>query len=206
MAQRQEATKLGKELRKLRVDHEISRAQMAKSLKITDRELSLIEIGKSQVTDDLLALTAKSFSNGEMGEVMLLSSLHRAHANSVKSVTFDMTLLSSEQRDRVLELKSEFNVYLQVKNEQAELEAKKLKEEKFAERKVKKALNSEAKISGSTIVAGTINVETLPEGAKAKVRTNQTLREAIKQVEPEPGLDDLSLDDLDHLMAELENS
>lgn len=189
MAQRQEATKLGKELRKLRVDFEISRATMANVLKISDRELSLIEIGKSQVTDDLLVSVSQVYLPEGLYENQVLSSLRAAHADSVKAITFDMTLLTCEQRAEVLELKRSVDAHSQLLSEKAELEAKRLKEEKLAERKAKQARTKAME-----------EPQAVPE-EKLEVRTKQTLREAVKRVEPES---EVSLDDLDALMADLE--
>jgi len=127
-------TKLGKELAKLRIDNELSRAKMAKELKMTDRELSLIEIGKSQVTDDFLMKVSAQYGSDKDVADSILDVLRDAHADSVKTITFDMTPLNATQRASVLQLKIDIDAENKVELENAEKLAKDAKRARARDR------------------------------------------------------------------------
>lgn len=101
-----EKTPLHKEFAKLRIDHEISRAQMARELKITDSQLAKIESGKADVTDAFLQLVSDRFSLIGLGNNCdLIYQLREALTNSIERVEFNMVKLTELQRTRVMFLK-----------------------------------------------------------------------------------------------------
>ena len=142
-------TKLGKELKKIRVDFEISRAQMAKELDITDKELGLIEIGKSLVTDAFLFRVADKYAIGADGAnrepvQKLQTILEDANIESIASITFDLTQLPSQLKEVVFKLKrrvdNELAIITKANEEAAAIEKERLAQERQAKRAGKKKL------------------------------------------------------------------
>ncbi|MGZ8172993.1 helix-turn-helix domain-containing protein [Methylobacter sp.] len=137
-------TPLAKELRIIRIKHDLSRAQMARDLGISDRVLALIEQGQSEVTDEFLTSVANRYADGDgtgttQGNyILLLGKLSVAHANSVKSITFDMTGLNQEQRLRIMHLKNTTDREQKIKLEEEKLAKKLEKENRAKERRNKK--------------------------------------------------------------------
>ena len=163
MATKSLFTKLGKEFRKLRIDHDLTRLDMAKTLKISDKELNLIELGKSQATDSFLKLIAETYADNEGHQAFILNALRDAHVESVHSVTFDMGSLTFDQRGLVLELKASIEKENELAIEEAALEAKERKEIKALERAerlaVKKANMPTAKPAPVSVVEDKLSDE-----------------------------------------------
>ncbi len=132
-------TQLSKELAKIRIDYEITRAQMAKDLKISDKELASIEAGKSEITYSFLKTVADRYSEAdEVGET-LLESLQIAFMKSATAITFKLSELDEYQRMRVLELQSQIEAENAIANAQAEEERRRQKQQRAEERLAKKA-------------------------------------------------------------------
>lgn len=141
-------TPLSKELKKIRIDWEISRAKMAKDLKISDKSLALIEAGKSEVTDSFIQSLVKIYANInsltdecdiDIAEEELLHRLEVALILSVESITFDMGKLNYRQKSDVLWLRKKFYLEEVVRLEDIENTKKEEREAKIAERIAKKA-------------------------------------------------------------------
>jgi len=172
------ATPLGKELRKIRVDLEITRAKMAKDLGVSDQRLASIETG----SDVDLGFVDQVVAKYNVG-LAIENSLKNAYRDSISSVTFDFSGLNAEQRAKVIALQSEID------RENAEAIAAE-REEKAKARKAKAEQKRQAK---------TIKVE---EPEKEEVLTEVKKPEASS----DDFLDDLDLglDDLEGLDEELE--
>lgn len=196
MAVKSNFTKLGKELRKLRIDFDLSRAAMAKVLKVSDRDMNLIELGKSEVTDEFLGLVAETYAGkGDHDVAALWARLKIAHADSIKSVTFDMAELTLEQRHSVIALKNvidgENTERIAAAAEAAAIEAKRIKDERAAKR------GARTNVVRATAIIKSDAVE-LPTTLAAVEVVNVV---AITEIESVPAADALSADDLSILAA-----
>ena len=131
-------TKLSKELKKLRIDHEITRAQMAIALKVSPKFLELVENGNQDVDDTFLSSVAKAYcGDGDYDEGALFNRLQYAHADSITTLTFDLTSLSLEDKYDVVALKRRIDANKLVEKERALILAKVLKDAKAEERRMK---------------------------------------------------------------------
>lgn len=164
---KKEITQLEKEFKKIRIDQEINRAQMAKALKLSDRELTLIESGKVEASDKLLITVAEKFSDSPEDASKILYRLRRAFAQSVPSITFNLSELTEEQKDRVLTLRKEIGEENEAENAKREEERRKLREERAAARQAAKSVlrkdKSEKEKVGSdekTIVEKSVDPDT----------------------------------------------
>ncbi len=93
---------LGKELRKLRIDHDISAAaDMAKALGMGTARLSKIENFGTNITAEELdrVITTYAANDADLAEA-----IRKAAAVSMPEVAFDMRELSDENRSRVYAL------------------------------------------------------------------------------------------------------
>lgn len=127
------SNKLCKEFKKLRVDAEINRAQMAKAIGMTEKRLADIEIGRLEITRKEIAAIAEHFGADELV-------LTNAAVASTNSITFDLTGLTDIQRYRVFDLKANLDEENAAAIEAAAIKAKELKEAKKAERQAKKQI------------------------------------------------------------------
>ena len=129
-------TKLSKELKKLRIDHEINRATMAKTLKISDKALEAIELGKAEADNALLLLIAENFGGNDSDvKDITYGVLKEAQIESLPLVMFVMANLTLRQRQAVVALKDTIEEENRATIEIAATEAKKLKELKAAIKK-----------------------------------------------------------------------
>jgi len=193
-------TALSKELCKIRIDHDINQATMAKELKVSHRELQVIELGKSPVTDGFLRAVAEKYADEDF-VCNLYASLKNAMIGSISSVTFDLSELNIEQRRKVIDLRDEIAVENELANKQRE-EAK----AQEAERKKKERLEKKA-AKVSTSAGAEIKPEDYPNHPDGEV-------EPIKETKAEqaaklnagkiaPTNDGLSEEDLS-ILEELE--
>jgi len=101
--------RISKELKKLRIDHEMSRARMAKMLNITDKNLADIERGRSQMSWRTEQKLYKMFSK-PTGENDNLddgtSDLREAVMASAAVMTIDLTLASFTETVAFFELRN----------------------------------------------------------------------------------------------------
>lgn len=111
-------TPLLKEFKKIRIDNDVSRSQMAEQLGISELELKNIEWGKSPATYGFLRMVAERYSSDEQRQLKLFESLNEAMVDSVTSVTFDMTGLNRYHRRKVLDLKDQIERELAKAHEQ----------------------------------------------------------------------------------------
>lgn len=129
-------TKLGKELRKIRIDHEINRKQMAYKIGITDKLLSEIESGKTdmpiavmnEVSDVYLDLNRSVSFKGtcydSMNELILDISLMNSEEKQWLVTSIDTVRLTVSER-----LEGEVEVRRKARADKAEVR-KRIKEEK----------------------------------------------------------------------------
>ena len=153
-------TKLNKELRKLRIDHDINRNEMAKALKITPQHLTMIESNKTEASDSLLIAIAEKYAEGD-AKAILLEILREALNESIVSVSFDMTKLSASQKAQVMVLRRNIEAENASANELAEAAARKARELKKREREEEKRLKAQQEKTVSTSVESAILDEEL---------------------------------------------
>ena len=168
---------LAKELRKLRIDFDINRPQMAKELKITDRDLANIEAGRVEADHQFLSNVSLKYSKDRDASDGLLRTLKMAYVNSVSQVTFNLVQMDTTQRLRVLALQGTLAEENSAKNAAAEIEKKKALEAKKAAKK-------------TVVEVVEIPEEPIKRSAPAKKKVEQSV------------VDDNELGDLDDL-AEL---
>ncbi len=96
-------TKIGKEFRKIRIDEEINRGEMAKALGMTSHRLQSIETGRDEIEPAELKLVCEIYADENPH---LTQQLSNAAARSIRSVTFQFDNLSRDQIVRVLELRA----------------------------------------------------------------------------------------------------
>jgi hypothetical protein len=131
-------SQLAKELRKLRIDFDINRPQMAKELKVTDKELENIELGRAEVSDAFLTAVSLKYSRDRDASNDVLSKLKSAYVDSISTITFDMSQMNPQQRLRVLALRATLAEENSIALAQAEEEKRKERERRAAERQSKK--------------------------------------------------------------------
>lgn len=99
------ATKFGKELRKLRIDEDVTIHDMAKKLNISISYLSAIEAGKRKIPD---GMTEKIISyyhlNKERGEELRMAAIE-----SSKEIEIDVSQITNEQRNLIYALSRKIN-------------------------------------------------------------------------------------------------
>lgn len=174
---------LAKELRKIRIDHDLTRPEMAKDLKISDRDLANIESGKTEVGLEFLGTVADKYAvKGAVSD--LLETLTTAFINSVANVNFNMSELNPDQRAKVIFLRNEIAEENAVAIAAAEAERKRIREEKAAARKATPAKATKP-----------APVQTVTTEEQAIAAKPEPKKEVIKVV---PGGGD-DLDDLDDL-------
>ena len=140
---RKTVSPLAKELRKIRIDHDINRTQMAKDLKLSTQVLENIELGKVEASDDFLRGVAIKYSRNRDASNGLLELLKVAYVESISTVTFDLATLDTQQRLRVLALRAALAEENAVAIAAAEAEKKKERERRAAERAAKKQQQKE---------------------------------------------------------------
>jgi len=97
-------TKLGKEFKKLRIDHEINRKEMAKAIGVSEATLTNIEGGKEEVTSEIMNKVFAKYA--DPSNATLAMQLSNAARDSIKQVVFDMSSLSADHKDMILEVRS----------------------------------------------------------------------------------------------------
>lgn len=130
-------TALSKELKKIRIDAEVTRAQMAKALRVTDKMLEGIESGKLDLSDELVRMVVSVYYGvaSEVEQNSIYLKLKLAQSASVSAVTFNMSNLTAEQRQQVIILKDLIDAQNKEIRDAAALEVKRIKEERAASRK-----------------------------------------------------------------------
>lgn len=92
------STRIAKELKKIRVDHELSRKEMAAQLDLTEKQVSDIELGKTELSIALLnKITDKYFSGSDKAR----ERIRQAAISSIPFVTFDLSNLDDEDIEEV---------------------------------------------------------------------------------------------------------
>lgn len=99
------STKFGKELRKLRIDHDDTIHDMATKLNISISYLSAIEAGKRNIPNDMVQKIISIYNlDNERGE-----ELRMAVIESSKEVEIDVSHITNEQRKLVFALSRKIN-------------------------------------------------------------------------------------------------
>jgi len=127
-------TRLSKELKKIRIDAEITRAEMAKTLKIRDKVLEQIELGKIDADDGLIRIIVSTYFD-EAIAADAYATLKCAQSDSVAVISFLMSELTQSQRQSIIILKDAFEEQNREAKALAAAEVKKLKEDRAAKRK-----------------------------------------------------------------------
>lgn len=187
--QKNQSSPLAKELKKIRIDHDHTRAEMAAAIGIAEKTLANIELGKEQASDALLLKVVTTYG----GEPELVLTLRAANAESTTSVTFDMTQLDSNQKIKVMELKSVIDFANAEKQKAAQEEAEKIKAEKAQARKAAR----EAKKAQPVDAGGDASIE---EPTATPVETQVAPIEAAGAYSSE----EINEDDLESLLEGLE--
>ena len=198
-------TKLGKELKKIRVDFEISRAQMAKELDISDKELGLIEIGKSSVTEAFLFRVADKYFDDDGDISAFHERLQLASVHSTASIVFNLTDLPEHLKLKVFNLKTvvddTLNLQAKEKEEAAALEKERLAKGRQAKRvgkKVKGTESSENSFGGNScgeVYLGDVQKCALPI-QEDKPEVNDVELDKIEAI-----LNDVELDEMEAILA-----
>lgn len=183
-----QSTPLSKELKKIRIDHDITRPYMAKELGISDRELANIEAGKMDVTDHFLSEIAVKYSADRDASDGVLQTLKLAYVNSISTVTFNLTGMSDQQRLRVISLRAALAEENAVALAAAELDKKKEAERKKVERAGKK---STAKLNRPT--------QSPPVDTDEHMPFDTSVGDLKELSAPAPTTRDAAVDDLDDL-------
>lgn len=137
-------SKLSKEFKKIRIDREINRAQMAKDLKISDKTLEAIELGRLEVTPVTLRIIGDTYTGTALESDALFKVLMAARADSVQLVKFDMTKLSDTQKARVILIRDAIAEENAAADALAAVTAKKARDERAAARVAAKSKASAA--------------------------------------------------------------
>lgn len=104
-------TKIGKELQKIRIDHDLNRAKMAKTIGMSESELVAVENGKMAMSSNAInQIISKYFGGDTNKSFMALDALKEAARDSVSLISFDMAKLNEEQRDMVFNLKAQIDL------------------------------------------------------------------------------------------------
>lgn len=93
-------TAFGKELQKLRIDRDETRAQMAKSLKIADRELAMIEFGATTPSYSFPKQVVQAYKLEDSAADSMVSS----YQQSVSRVTIETKYLDPEKIEILYQL------------------------------------------------------------------------------------------------------
>jgi len=117
------ATQVSKELRKIRIDQEINRKQMAKKIGLTERQLINIEAGKQVLNDDTINKIAEVFAN-----TMLVEPLQNAAMNSADKVIIHLDILTDHEKVQVFNFIANLRSSIQ-RRDKEEAERKKAERE-----------------------------------------------------------------------------
>lgn len=106
------ATKFGKELKKIRIDYDLSMVEFAKKMNISKKHLSAIEHGDKPVPSDFIEKLSCNFKNIDNKKMKTLAFMQSP------IIHFDLNLINEHEKDIVSELfkaifidKSELNIH-----------------------------------------------------------------------------------------------
>ncbi|MBE0438089.1 MAG: helix-turn-helix transcriptional regulator [Methylomicrobium sp.] len=102
-------TKVGKELQKIRIDHDLNRAKMAKAIGMSESELAAVESGKTAMSGNAINQVISKYF-GDDNKAFMAAALNEAARDSVSLISFDMVKLNEEQRDMVFNLKIQIDL------------------------------------------------------------------------------------------------
>lgn len=114
MATAKQTTRISKILRKVRIDAEVTRIQMAKDVGVGEKELIAIEAGK--LSPDFALLERIGLHYGENDFFRLTEELKDAAAEVASTIILDMSSFTKAERMTVLELK--YNAELRITQDQ----------------------------------------------------------------------------------------
>lgn len=99
-------TKLGKELKKIRIDFDINRNQMAKEIGVSNNHLANVELGKEEINPEALQSICDTYIKDDPALIVKLS---KAARDSIEFVTFDMKALTEQQKELVFKVRGQIH-------------------------------------------------------------------------------------------------